>query len=338
MQLKPIDRQVVAVVGAASGIGRETAIRFARRGADVSVFDNDARGLDTLVAYLKPEGHTIHAAVGDVADSGAVRDFVDSVVESCGRLDTYVHCAAVGLWAPIRDTTPREFHRVVEVNFLGQVYGAKAALPHIVDRGGALIHVSSIEALLTFPLTGAYSSSKHGVHGFLETLRLELRHDGAPVSVTEIMPSSINTPLFDKAMTKIGVRPRGVPPLYEPGDVAEAILFAAEHPTDEMIVGGAGKVAVGMKRVAPGALALMGRRFGYALQRTDQPKSADAPNNLFGPVGRYDTVRGEPKGLSFGHSLSTWLDIHPWVKRGGEVAVTGAAALLAGRLRSRVRA
>ncbi|HZU11268.1 MAG TPA: SDR family oxidoreductase [Chloroflexota bacterium] len=339
MQLKPIEDQVVAVVGAASGIGRETAIRFARRGAVVHVFDIDAHGLDTLAAYLKSDGHAIRTAVGDVADSEALRSFAGSVVDACGRLDTWVHCTGIGLYATFRDTTMREFRRVIEVNLLGQVHGADAALPHLLSNGGALIHVSSIEAIVAFPYHSAYAASKHGVHGFLQTLRVELRHDGVPVSVTEIMPASINTPFFEKAMTKIGVKPKGVPPLYEPGDVAEAILYAAEHPTAQIIVGGAGKMALRTQRFTPGLMEAFSRRFGYALQRTNQPKSADAPNDLFGAVGQYDTVRGTEGGLTFRHSLSTWLDTHPRVKRSAEIAALGGiGALVARRMRPRITA
>src|SRR5207248_1536169 len=130
MQLKPIAEQVVAVMGASSGIGRETALRAAARGAKVVVAARSEPGLHSLV---------------------------------------------------------------------GEIRGAKAALPQLKRAGGALIHVSSIEARRAFPLHSAYGAAKHGVDGFVEALRVELRHEGAPVSVTQILPASVNTPLFNKA-------------------------------------------------------------------------------------------------------------------------------------------
>jgi NAD(P)-dependent dehydrogenase (short-subunit alcohol dehydrogenase family) len=94
---------------------------------------------------------------------------------------------------------------VVDVNLTGQVYGAMAALLHIKREGrGALIHVSSLEAKHSFPFHTAYAAAKHGIDGFLETLRVELKHEGLPISVTQVLPGTINTPLF------VGVAPSSV--------------------------------------------------------------------------------------------------------------------------------
>jgi NAD(P)-dependent dehydrogenase (short-subunit alcohol dehydrogenase family) len=87
------------------------------------------------------------------------------------------------------------------------VHGAKAALPHLRRDGGAFISMSSMGAKRGIPLQTAYCSSKHGIDGFLEALRVELQRDRVPVSVTQIMPGTINTPLFDNARTKMGVKP-----------------------------------------------------------------------------------------------------------------------------------
>ena len=85
----------------------------------------------------------------------------------------------------------------------------------------------------------------------LDTLRLELQHEGAPISVTEIMPASINTPFFDKARTKLGVKPTGVPPMYDPKAVSEAILHVAQTPVREFVVGGAGKLLKWTQEISP---------------------------------------------------------------------------------------
>jgi NAD(P)-dependent dehydrogenase (short-subunit alcohol dehydrogenase family) len=115
-----------------------------------------------------------------------------------------------------------------------------AALPHIKREGrGALIHISSLEAKRSFPYHSAYAAAKHGIGGFLEALRVELKHEGWPISVTQVMPGTINTPLFDKARTKLGVKPVGLPPIYEPGVVTDVILYAAEHPARDLVAGGA---------------------------------------------------------------------------------------------------
>lgn len=289
MQLKPIEHQVVAVVGAASGIGRETALQFAARGARLVVADNDELGLRTLVTEITNGGGSAVPVTADVADFDQVQAVAREAVATYGGLDTWVHCAAVALYATFEQTTVEEFRRVIDVNLMGQVYGAKAALPHLVaGGGGALIHISSIEAKRALPLHSAYSASKHGIDGFLEALRVELRHEGLPVSVTQIMPASINTPLFDKARTKMGVKPKGVPPLYAPGTVARAILYAAEHPVRDLVVGGASKMLLGTQRLSPRLLDWTLERIGFVAQRTSKPRSEDAPNDLFGPAGQYN--------------------------------------------------
>jgi NAD(P)-dependent dehydrogenase (short-subunit alcohol dehydrogenase family) len=141
---------------------------------------------------------------------------------------------------------------VVDVNLTGQVYGAMAALLHIKREGrGALIHVSSLEAKHSFPFHTAYAAAKHGIDGFLETLRVELKHEGLPISVTQVLPGTINTPLFDKARTKLGVKPVGLPPIYEPNVVTDVILYAAEHPARDLVAGGAAQAMILNQRLSP---------------------------------------------------------------------------------------
>ena len=134
----------------------------------------------------------IQAESGEATSVGAVvskfdqvKAVADRAVEEYGRLDSWVHLAAVGLFATSQQTTPEEFERVIDVNLMGQVYGAMAALPHIKREGrGFLIHISSVEAKRSFPLHSAYGASKHGIDRFLKALRLELKHERWPISVS----------------------------------------------------------------------------------------------------------------------------------------------------------
>ncbi len=118
-------------------------------------------------------------------------------------------------------------------------------MPHLKREGcGALSHVSSVTAKRNFPLISAYGASKQGINGMLESLRVELRNDHVPISVTNVLPASINTPLFNAACTKIGVKPKPASPVYQPNVVADAILYAAEHPVTEIYAGGAARAMV----------------------------------------------------------------------------------------------
>ncbi|MDM9384922.1 SDR family oxidoreductase [Chlorogloeopsis sp. ULAP01] len=294
IQLKPINQQVVAVVGASSGIGRNAALQFANRGAKVVVAARSQPGLESLVEEIQKMGGEATAVVADVTVFEQVKAIADRAVEEYGRLDTWVHNAAVELYAAFEVTTPEEFKRIIDVNLMGQVYGAMAALPHLKREGrGALIHVTSVEARRSLPLQSAYAASKHGVDGFLESLRVELMHEKLPISVTNIMPASINTPLFNKARTKLGVKPMGVPPVYQPSLVAKAIVKCAERPKRDVVVGDAGKAILAAQRISPSAVDAYMVRTAFSGQRTNEPKSETAPDNLYEPIQGYDKIEGD---------------------------------------------
>jgi NAD(P)-dependent dehydrogenase (short-subunit alcohol dehydrogenase family) len=297
MQLKPISQQVVAIVGASSGIGRDTALKFAQRGAQVVVAARSQPGLESLVSEIRQQGGKAIAVVADVADYQQVQAIADKTIAEYGRLDTWVHAAATGVLATFEQITPEEFQRVVDVNLMGQVYGAMAALPYLKQEGrGALIHISSMEGRRGLPLQSAYSAAKHGVEGFLDSLRVELQHDKIPVSVTSILPAVINTPYYNKVRTKLGVKPTGIPPYYDPGLVSDAILYVAEHPTRILDV---------MQRLSPELVDAILATVGIPLQRTDQPEPISSPDNLYEPIQGLDRVKGD-----FGHlvipSISDW--------------------------------
>jgi NAD(P)-dependent dehydrogenase (short-subunit alcohol dehydrogenase family) len=332
MQLKLINQQVVAIVGASSGIGRETALQFAKKGAKVVVAARSQSGLDSLVSEIKLFGGDAVAIVADVSEFDQVKAIADKAVEVYGRLDTWVHAAATGVLAPFDQITPEEFKRVIDVNLTGQAYGAMAALPHLKKEGrGALIHISSVEARRSIPLQSPYSASKHGVEGMLDSLRVELQHEGWPISVTNVLPSVINTPFYNKVRTKLGVKPTGVPPYYQPSIVAEAILYVAEHPTRDFIVGDVGKVLDVMQRVSPALVDNLLLLIGFAGQRTNEPKSEDAPDNVFAPIAGYDTVEGDFGNLTI-PTFTDWLDMNPPIKWGAAAvaAALGFAAVLGG--------
>lgn len=322
--LKPINQQVVAIVGASSGIGRKTALEFARRGAKLVVAARSQPGLESLVSEIQLLGGEVIAVPADVAVFEQVKAIADKAVQQYGRLDTWVHVAATGILAQFDQITPEEFQRVIDVSLMGQVYGAMAALPYLKREGrGALIHISSVEGLRSMPLQSPYSAAKHGLEGFLESLRVELKHEGLPISVTSVKPSVINTPFYNHVRTKLGVKPTGIPPYYQPKLVADAILYAAEHSTRDLIVGDVGKVLDILQRVSPQLVDALLLLVAFPGQRTSELKSEKDPDNLFESMPGFDRSEGD-----FGHlaipSFTDWLDYNPVLKWG---AIAGTAAL-----------
>jgi len=316
MELKPVEKQVVVVMGASSGIGRETALRFAKRGARVVAAARELKGLQSLVEQIERGGGSAIAVPADTAEFQQVKAVADRAVREYGHLDTWVQAAAVSIYATFEQTTPEEFKRVIDVNLIGAAYGAMAALPHLKDEGrGAFIMISSAEGVHALPLQSAYSASKAGVLRFLEAMRMELGKEGYWISATSIVPASVNTPLFDVARSKMGAKPQGFPPLFQPRVVADAILYAAEHPTPEITCGFPAKAMYWGNRLAPGVLSVMLRETGFTAQRGEElPEGEEMPGNLFEPVPGHDRVEGRFSDQALPFSVIGWLETHPMTR------------------------
>ncbi len=312
-QLKPLKEQVAVVFGAASGIGRQTALDLGKAGAKVVVAARDEDALQSLVEEIESSGGQAISVVADVAYYAQIENVAVQAVERFGRIDTWVHTAAAALYAKFEDTSPDEFKRVVDVTLTGAAWGAMVALPRLKISQGALIQVSSVEALVAIPYQSAYGASKHGMKCYLDCLRIELDRDDVPVSVTNIMPSGINTPFFSNARTKLGVKPVATPPLYQPQIVSKAILAAAVKPIPEIVVGGAGWLFALTSRFAP-HIADWSQKVTADVQKTKEFKAEDAPTNLFSPDTKDARVEGDFSSQARGTSIVTWLETHPSIR------------------------
>jgi short-subunit dehydrogenase len=314
---KPIAQQVVVITGASQGIGRETALLLGRRGASVVAAARNEDALGTLVAEIEQSGGLAEPVVTDVADYAAVEHLADRAVDRFGRIDTWINNAAVSVYARLEELQPEELDRVVRVNLVGQMYGSKVAAARMKANGrGMIINVGSALSERAVPLQTAYVASKHAVAGFTEALRLELQESTPGIDVVLILPSSINTPLFNFARSKIGVMPMPVPPVYEPGAVAETIAHAAEHGGREIVVGGWGKLLILAQRLSSSLLdryMVQGHRM-VKQQQTDRPD--DRRDNLFEPSTGPGSTRGEfGDGAKPVSVYTRQLELHPMRKR-----------------------
>jgi short-subunit dehydrogenase len=329
--LRTISEQVVVITGASSGIGRETAIQFGRRGASVVLAARNETALREVEKEVERLGGGAHIVVTDVAEWDQVERLAQEAVGRFGRIDTWINNAAASEYATVEQMTVEEIERQIQVILVSQIYGMKAALPHMKRRGqGTIINNASGLAKRSVPLQGAYCAAKHGIKGFTDTLRMELEHERSGITVTLLMPSSVNTPFFGHARSKLGVRPMPIPPAYEPEVVAEAILFAAEHPRRDIVVGSAGKMLEVMERISPSLLDRLMLAGGamFELQKTHRPD--DGRDNLFEPVGGTGSTTGDFGRLSRSTSLYTrHLERYPNRKRALlGVAAAGAVALV----------
>src|SRR3954451_9118730 len=321
----PLRDQVVVITGASTGIGRETALAFARAGASIVPAARGEEALTTLAAEIQQLGGQAEPVVADVAEYADVERIGQRAIERFGRIDTWINNAAVALYGSLDQLEASEIARVINVDLLGEIHGSKVALSHLRQRGlGTLINVGSVLSERGTQLQTPYVASKHGVAGFTEALRLEVQESTPEIDVVLILPSSINTPLFEHARSKLGVLPAPIPPVYEPQVVAEAILHAAEHGGRDIVVGGAGKMLVLSDRLSSTLLDRVmtaGRSMSNA-QRSRRPD--DHEDNLFRPSPGPGATTGEFGDGAYPVSVYTsQLELHPNRKR----AIVAAAIL-----------
>lgn len=225
--------KVVIVTGAGSGIGRATAIAFAREGAQVVVADIiEADGRETLSMITAASGKAIFTAV-DVGKAESVNALIESTVAAFGKLDVLVSNAGIlDGFAPCSTTTDDVWSRVIAVNLSGCFYGARAALPHLAKTKGNIVMTASIAAIGGMAGGTAYTASKHGVAGLVNQIACECAAQG--VRVNGVAPGSITTnigrglPVVDDVIKwAIAATPLGR--FGEPEEIAMPILFLASN-------------------------------------------------------------------------------------------------------------
>lgn len=308
-QLKPIRDQVVVIIGATSGMGRETAVQFGLEGAKVIVAARGEAGLQSLVQEIKDRGGEASYQVTDVAEFDQVESLAAFVVRKYGRIDTWVNTA--GIWATARfcDLKPWEFERIVKVNLIGQANSLWAALPHLqaniaggASSGGSIILFSSVLGQLGLPLTSAYAASKHGVIGLIDSVRVELKQERIPISLTTILPFGTNTPIYNTGLSRIGYMPRPAAPVVQPEVVAKAVLYAASNPVRQIYGSGAGKIFAILNQLIPEVMDDVLAVLSTAEhQSTAIVRHDDHPNNVHGIVADY-RVRGDFDDESYSES------------------------------------
>jgi short-subunit dehydrogenase len=251
--LKPLDRQVIVITGASSGIGLATAQEAAARGAQLVLVARSGDVLEAVVATIEAHGGAALAVAADVAEREQVERAAAAAIARFGRIDTWVNNAGGTIYGRLEEVSEADSRRLFETNFWGMVNGSLAALPHLRRQGGALINVGSEASEVPIPMQGMYTASKYAVKGFTDTLRVEVAAvDGAPVSITLIEPTAVNTPRPQHARNYMDREPRLPSPQLDPHQVASAILDAATTPRRDVKVGVIAKLDVAAQKVLPG--------------------------------------------------------------------------------------
>ena len=316
--------RVVVITGATAGVGRATARAFAREGHSVGLLARGAERLESTRREIEQLGARAVTVSVDVADAGAVEDAAERVESTLGPIDVWVNNAMATVFAPLERTEPDEFRRATEVTYLGSVWGTMAALRRMRPRDhGVIVQVGSALAYRGIPLQAAYCGAKHALQGFLESVRTELRHDGSNVRLTMVQLPAVNTPQFTWSRAKMPHRPQPVPPIFQPEVAADAIVFAADHPRREVMVGWPTVKAILGNAVAPGIADRYLAHSGYQAQQTDIPLEHERPGNLFEPVDGDRGAHGPFDDRAKRFSSQLWATRHRRV-----LGAAGAAAAL----------
>ncbi|HEV2452677.1 MAG TPA: SDR family oxidoreductase [Verrucomicrobiae bacterium] len=252
IKLKPLDRQVIVITGASSGIGLATAILAAERGATVVLAARSGEAWSRIVEEINANGGQSVFIPCDVARREQVETLARKAAEQFGRIDTWVNNAGVSIYGRLDEVSEEDSRQLFDTNFWGVYHGCLAALPYLKKHGGALINLGSEVSDAVIPYQGMYSASKHAVKGLVDALRAEIQElDHLPISITLIQPTATNTPYPQHARNYLPQEPKLPDPLDDPHDVAEAILEAAIKPTRSASVGAMAKAHVVVARILP---------------------------------------------------------------------------------------
>jgi NAD(P)-dependent dehydrogenase (short-subunit alcohol dehydrogenase family) len=289
--------EVVLVTGASSGIGRASAIEFAKRGASLVLVSRSATTLADAAADCRAAGATaVECVPADVLDPDAVQAAVDRATRTFGRLDVVVHAATVMAYGRIEDVPPDVFERVVDTAVQGTFHVFRAVLPVLrQQRRGHVVVVSSLLASITAPTMGAYVTAKWGQLGLVRTLQQELR-ELPDVHVSAVAPGGTTTPIYDQAATVLGNTGHPPPPVYTPERVARAVVARIDAPRRLKQSGIANPLIIAGFRLFPPVFdALVGpllKVFGMS-----RDSVAPTTGNVFAPVPEKESTRGSYLGF-----------------------------------------
>jgi NAD(P)-dependent dehydrogenase (short-subunit alcohol dehydrogenase family) len=281
-------------------VGLAAVRLFAREGADLALMARSEPGLREAERIARAEGVRAFAVPVDLGDRDQTTEAVRTAVDLLGGIDLVVSNAAGLAFGHFSEVPADDFDRTVAVTFGGPVDLIRAALPHLRETRGTIVATGSLNARLPLPTFSAYAASKHALRGFLNTLRIEEKEQGSGVQVAQVHPGPIDTPVFERATSATGRRPRRPPDAYKAEVVAQALVENAVTPRAETFVGGETRlVDVGFGAARPiveGVLLLIDRWY-----RTGTEPAPDR-GSLYAPMD-HATVSG---GMPGRDSLLAW--------------------------------
>jgi NAD(P)-dependent dehydrogenase (short-subunit alcohol dehydrogenase family) len=281
--------KIVVVTGASSGIGRAAAHEFARQGATLVLAARSHDSLEAAAAECRALGAEAVAIPTDVADEHQVQDLVGSVTSRYGRIDVFVGNAALFVYGLFEQTPTEAFKRVVDTNLYGHLNAVTHLLPHWRQRGrGTYVLVGSIQSLLSAPYQSAYVTSKHAALGLVDVLGDE--YAGTGIRFTALLPSTIDTPIYQNGANYTGKTSHPLPPTVSVQRAGKAVVRAARHPKRYRFVGRVQASLVPLQYVFPGLFHRITKPMveTFALRGRGEPTDG----NLYAPADAGNATDG----------------------------------------------
>jgi NAD(P)-dependent dehydrogenase (short-subunit alcohol dehydrogenase family) len=305
-----MDNRIVVITGASAGVGRATAIEFARHGWRVVLLARGMEGLQGAQRDVEAAGGRAMIIPTDVADYDQVEAAVEKVEREWGPIEVWINNAMATIFCPATSIAPDDFKRATEVTYLGGVWGTLAALKRMKPRDqGCIVQIGSALAYRSIPLQAPYCGAKSALRGFIDSLRSELIHDKSNVHVTMVHLSAFNTPQFDWGRSCMPGKPKPLGKIFQPELAARGIYWAATRRRRELWVGFPAVEAIVGTRFIPGFL---DRKLAHEAWDGQQGEevSTDRRDNLYAPVpgdpgahGRFDSQASSSDG-------ELWLATH----------------------------
>ncbi|BAY18571.1 putative short-chain dehydrogenase [Nostoc sp. HK-01] len=229
-------KQHALITGASSGIGKATALAFAKAGIDVALVSRSLDKLETVATAAKQTGVEAKAYALDLADLPQVKAKINAIAQDFGNIDILVNNAGIGYTANLNDTSLEDWQQVININLTSVFECIKGILPGMRDRGtGTIINVASIAAKQTFAGWGAYCVSKAGLLALSQTLAQEERAHG--IRVTAICPGSVNTEIWDTDTVNVNFdRSKMLTPEIVAQSILHTVLLPPQAVIDELIL------------------------------------------------------------------------------------------------------
>jgi NAD(P)-dependent dehydrogenase (short-subunit alcohol dehydrogenase family) len=228
--------KVVVITGAASGIGRASAVRFAAEGAVLVVGDRHVQRLGEVLASIRASGGAILSAVGDISEQSTAEALVDLAVSNYGRIDALINCAGImDHFHGTGELSNELWRRVLATNLDGPMFTSRRALPHMLKQGsGSIVNIASLSGVSGASAGAAYTTSKHALVGLTRSTAWRYAKEG--IRCNAICPGAVRTNI-EESMPKDRLDPKGAtrsmeffplsPAILEPADIAALALFLA---------------------------------------------------------------------------------------------------------------